>query len=62
MNWTTVVKLTGITSGICMGIAVILVFFKIKIKNRVKIHKAFGIAAVAAGLIHALLIFYMLYS
>jgi hypothetical protein len=61
MNWTTAIKWTGMTAGFCMCVAFILVFFKIKIKNRVKIHKAFGLAAVAAGLIHAILLFYTLY-
>jgi hypothetical protein len=49
------------TAGICMSVAFILVFFKINIKNRTKVHKGFGMAAVAAGLIHAILIFYRLY-
>ncbi|HDT15484.1 MAG TPA: hypothetical protein ENN55_04665 [Firmicutes bacterium] len=59
MDWGFLIKASGITAGICVTGAFIFGFFKIKMRKRLVVHKMFGIAALAAVLIHTGINYYV---
>jgi hypothetical protein len=61
MSWSEIIRYVGITATLLLVAAFVLGFFKLNIKDRVKIHKWVAIGAVAFGLIHAGIIFYRMY-
>ena len=56
MSYGDVIKLFGILAGSAVIITFTLGFFKIKIKERLKIHKVFGILALILALTHGSLV------
>lgn len=54
-------QIGGITGGIVITLTFILGFFRVNIKDRVKLHRTLGIAAFIIAILHASLFVYIKY-